>query len=203
MTALMAKGDPLTHTNHHEMLPSSTKTTKALVVLNRFHHTAPFSMKSTCHTVAMAENYIKNPMLDNNPCNKHHGTKQLVNLVAIHHKIEYHMAHWDYMFAALVTAINGHQEMQPLDCNMQLISNAAMHNAPQPMMITTMPTAAMMSPYITKHPLPVTPDQMSEWCNNGKLAFSTMFTMQPTQTAMKMMKTMMMTSLLQQSAHHH
>jgi len=174
MMALVAKGDPLTSINHCETLPSSTETTEASVGLDRFHPTTPFLTNSTCHTDATAENYVKSQLLHNNSCNEHHGTKQLVNLALICHEIEYHMAHWDSLFSALATVLNGCQEMQSIDCNMQLNSNTAMHNALQPTTMTKRTTttmmmtkAAKMSPYSTKPSLPVTPDQMTDQCNNN------------------------------------
>jgi len=134
--ALVAKGDPPIH----ETFLPSIKTTEASVVVDRFHATTLFSTDFACHTDATAETYIQNSMLDNNSCIKHHGAKQLVNLAAICCEIEYHMVHWDSLFLALATALNDHQEMQPIVSNMQPNSTAATHNAPQLMtvMITIM-----------------------------------------------------------------
>jgi len=111
MTALVAEGAPLTHVNHHETFLSSTKTTKELVVLDRFHDTTIYFTNFACCTDATAAAYVKNTMLDDNSCNNHHGTEQLVDLVAIHCKIKYHIMHWDSLFLALAMALDDCQEM--------------------------------------------------------------------------------------------
>jgi len=81
------------------------------------------------------------------------------------------MAHWDSLFLALATALNDHQEIPSILSTTHPNSTAAIHNALQSMLTTIMTMkAATMSPY-SKKPLPVTPDQMIDWCNDGEFAF--------------------------------
>jgi len=84
----VAKGT--SHTQHvlhletHLLLP---KNTKASVVLDRFHPITSCSTVFTC-TAATAKIHVKTSMLIDNPCSKHHGAKQPIDLAAICHKID-------------------------------------------------------------------------------------------------------------------